>query len=31
MRVGGASAAPESEYVDTILAPSLVSVSGLGA
>ncbi len=27
---GGASTAPESEYVDTILAPSLVSVSGLG-
>jgi zinc protease len=27
---GGASTAPESEYVDTVLAPSLVSVSGVG-
>jgi zinc protease len=27
---GGASTAPESEYFDTVLAPSLVSVSGVG-
>ena len=27
---GGASTAPESEFVDTILAPSLVSLSGVG-
>jgi zinc protease len=27
---GGASTAPESEYVDTVLAPSLVSLAGVG-